>query len=98
MGGPLIQLTLWRVREFLREPEASFWVFAFPVILALALGLAFKNRGPKVVRVAVEQGVGGAALVAELDADPEIEAVLLDRAEAYRRLKTGRVALVLSLR
>ncbi len=94
MGGPLAQLTLWRVREFLREPEAIFWVFAFPVILALALGLAFKNRGPKVVRIAVEQGAGDAALVANLDADPEIEAVLLDQAEAYRRLKTGRIALV----
>ena len=40
-GGPLLQLTLGRLREFLREPEALFWVFAFPILLALALGLAF---------------------------------------------------------
>ncbi|MBI4419931.1 MAG: ABC transporter permease, partial [Gemmatimonadetes bacterium] len=44
---PLYQLTLWRVREFLREPEAMFWVFAFPILLAFALGLAFKSRGPE---------------------------------------------------
>ena len=43
---PLGQLTLARFREFYREPEALFWVFGFPVVLAAALGLAFRNRGP----------------------------------------------------
>ena len=27
---PLVELTLARLREFLREPEALFWVFVFP--------------------------------------------------------------------
>jgi ABC-2 type transport system permease protein len=31
---PLAQLTLVRFREFIREPEALFWVFGFPIILA----------------------------------------------------------------
>ena len=48
----LWQLSLWRFREFAREPEAMFWVFAFPILLAFALGLAFKTRGVEVVRVA----------------------------------------------
>ena len=42
---PLVELTLARFREFLREPEAVFWVFAFPVIMSCALGLAFRSRG-----------------------------------------------------
>ena len=29
-GHPLVELTLSRFREFVREPEAVFWVFAFP--------------------------------------------------------------------
>ena len=41
---PLIQLTLVRFREFLREPEAVFWVFIFPILLAAGLGIAFRNR------------------------------------------------------
>ena len=36
---PLVQLTLVRFREFMREPEALFWVFVFPILLAAGLGL-----------------------------------------------------------
>ena len=42
----LVQLTLARLREFAREPEAVFWVFVFPVLLALALGIAFRDPDP----------------------------------------------------
>src|ERR1700730_16180060 len=52
--NPLIQLTLARWREFLREPEAVFWVFVFPVLLAFALGIAFRNTAPAKTLVAVE--------------------------------------------
>ncbi len=92
--GPLLQLTLWRIRDFIREPEALFWVFAFPIILAFALGLAFSSRGPAIVRIAVEDGPGGRQLHESLDSMPDIESLLLNAAEAQRRLRTGRVALV----
>jgi ABC-type multidrug transport system permease subunit len=94
MGGPLVQLTLWRVRDFLREPEALFWVFAFPIVLAFALGLAFKSRGPSTVLVAVEDGPGAAELHRALDSTTGIQALLLDPSEAHNRLRTGKVALV----
>ncbi len=44
--NPLVQLTLARLREFAREPEAVFWVFVFPVLLTLALGIAFRDPDP----------------------------------------------------
>ncbi len=91
---PVVELTLWRIREFTREPEALFWVFAFPIVLAFALGLAFKNRGVQVVRIGVEAGAGAEALAQTLDAAPQIEARVYDAAEAQDRLRTGRVALV----
>ena len=46
-GPPLLELTRARLLEFVREPEALFWVFAFPVLLALALGLAFRGKEPE---------------------------------------------------
>jgi len=90
----LLQLTLWRIREFIREPEALFWVFAFPIVLALALGLAFQSRGPGVVRIAVQEGPGAAELQEALNQTHGISAVLLAADEADHRLRTGRVALV----
>jgi len=91
----LVQLTLWRFREFMREPEAIFWVFAFPVLLALALGTAFRNRGLPVARVVVTADAPGAAdLAAGLDADPRITAAVADSADAALRLRSGRVALI----
>jgi ABC-2 type transport system permease protein len=50
---PLVELTKTRLREFLREPAALFWVFGFPLLMAIGLGVAFRNRPPDVPRVGV---------------------------------------------
>ena len=92
--GPLVQLTLARMREFVREPEALFWVFGFPIVLAFALGIAFRGRGPEALRVGVAAGPGDTALAAALDAAPELGATVFASAEAARRLRTGAIALL----
>src|SRR5215218_1004080 len=51
---PLLELTSLRVREFLREKEAVFWVFIFPVLMTFALGIAFRNTAPDKTPVAIE--------------------------------------------
>jgi ABC-type multidrug transport system permease subunit len=48
-----VQLMLAREKEMWREPEVIFWVFVFPILLALGLGIAFRNRPPEVHRVAI---------------------------------------------
>jgi ABC-2 type transport system permease protein len=92
--NPIVQLTLWRLREFVREPEALFWVFAFPIVLAFALGIAFKSRGPQVIQVGVVAGPGAEALARTLDAAPRLAARVYQPGEAHNRLRNGRVALV----
>ena len=87
---PLFQLTLARLREFYREPEAIFWVFGFPIVLAFALGIAFRNRGPGELNVGVLRFPGDSAIVATLAATPGLRATVLDSAEARQRLRTGR--------
>jgi ABC transporter DrrB family efflux protein len=91
---PLVQLTLASIRGFYREPEALFWVFGFPIVLAFALGIAFKNRGPEKLRVAVARGAGDSVVAGTLDAARGLAAVVLDSAAARAELRTGRVALV----
>ncbi|MFO0636556.1 MAG: hypothetical protein U0168_27310 [Nannocystaceae bacterium] len=44
--SPLIELTLARLREFIRDPGAVFWTFGFPIVLAVALGIAFRESPP----------------------------------------------------
>lgn len=58
----LREMTLTRLRVMLREPEVVFWVFLFPVLLALGLGVAFSDPTPERVRVALvgfSDGIAG---------------------------------------
>jgi len=91
---PLIQLTLAWMRGFSREPEALFWVFGFPIVLAFALGIAFKNRGPGELRIGVLRGGADSAIARVLDATPELATAVLDSAPARNQLRTGRIALL----
>src|SRR5881628_3324222 len=91
---PLVQLTLARMREFYREPEAIFWVFGFPIVLAFALGIAFRNRGPGELKVAVLRAAGDSAVASALDGSAALAAGVLDSATASLQLRTGRIALL----
>lgn len=51
--SPLAELTLARVREFMREPEALFWTFVFPILISIALAIAFPAAGGRDVIVGV---------------------------------------------
>ena len=86
----LYQLTLVRFREFLREPEALFWVFGFPLLLAAGLGLAFRNTPAEVLTVGA---VGTDVTV--FDSAPTLaveQFATID--EGLRALREGKVALV----
>ena len=79
---------------FLREPEAIFWVFAFPILLALALGIAFRSSGPPKSSVGVEAGPGAAAVARALSASPDLAVRTLSPDEAQRALRRGKIAVL----
>src|ERR1700754_2076552 len=87
---PLVQLTLVRFREFLREPEALFWVFGFPLLLAAGLGLAFRNTPAAVLSIGVF-GTDRAAFeqTPTLAVDP-----FATRDDGLRALREGLIALL----
>ena len=93
----IVQLTLVRFREFIRQPEAVFWTFVFPILLAVGLGLAFRSRGPDEVKVAVVTRAGNASAEVQraLASDSTIRVEVLDDSAAARALRTGKVALVI---
>lgn len=87
---PLAQLILVRFLEFLREPEALFWVFVFPLLLAAGLGIAFRNRPADVLRIATVTP----ELAQSLRHEKLLDVELLDSASAESALRTGKVALL----
>ncbi|HEV8366760.1 MAG TPA: ABC transporter permease [Pyrinomonadaceae bacterium] len=98
---PLIELTTMRVREFLREREAVFWVFIFPVLMTFALGIAFRNTALEKTFAAIEANARGAQvneLANALAHSPEISALVLSPDEAAKALRSGKVAIVVEPR
>jgi ABC-2 type transport system permease protein len=87
---PLVQLTLVRFREFRREPEALFWVFVFPILLAAGLGIAFRNRPADVLPVATVDH----NLAAALRQNKQLNVRELSAAAAEEALRAGKVALL----
>ena len=94
--GPLSELTLARVRELIREPEAVFWVFIFPILLAAILGLAFRSRPPEPLPVAVVAGSRADARLSALSSQADLKPRSLGEAEARQALARGQVVLVVS--
>jgi ABC-2 type transport system permease protein len=90
----LYELTRARVIEFLREPEAVFWVFAFPVLMALALGVAFRSERTEESLVGVLQGPAAADTTRALSARPGLRVRELGPEEADKALRNGTVSLL----
>ena len=82
----LYQLTMARFRLLSREPEAIFWIFIFPILLAVGLGIAFRNRPPDVLPV----GATTPQLTQALAADKGLKATEMDEAAGAHALADGR--------
>ncbi len=98
--NPLFQLFLARVRDFYREPVALFWVYGFPLILAVGLGIAFASREPEPPQVDV-QAVPGSNAADDLAArlkEEHINAEVHDEAACQLRLRNGETALYVVIR
>ena len=83
---PLVELTLVRFREFVREPEAIFWVFVFPILLAAGLGLAFRNQPADVLKIAAATP----ELARALRQEKRLDVRLLDPGPAIEVLRKAR--------
>jgi ABC-type polysaccharide/polyol phosphate export permease len=89
-GHPLVQLTLVRIREFTREPEAVFWAIFFPILITAGLGVAFRSRPADVLKVVTTADT----IAAALRTDPSLDVRLSGEAAAREALRNGKVALL----
>jgi ABC transporter DrrB family efflux protein len=87
------------LREFFRAPEAVFWVYGFPIMMAVALGIAFREQPAEEIRVAVPGDPSSvttheSALVKMLSADKRVKVEVLDPDKAQHDLRRGKIDLV----
>jgi ABC-type multidrug transport system permease subunit len=79
-----------RVRLFFREPEAVFWVFVFPILLSIGLGIAFRNRPAEVLPVAGTT----MQITRALNTNKGLRAITLDVTGGLNALATGQILLL----
>ena len=91
---PFYRLLIARIREPLREPEVVFWVFVFPILLAVGLGIAFRNKPQEQISIAIADGPGAREVAAVLESDPQLVVRISNDEEARSELRLGKVALV----
>jgi ABC-2 type transport system permease protein len=85
-----------RLRTWLREPEALFWTFGFPILMAVGLGLAFGEGETVVTPIAVERGSAAERYLPALAGDEALAVRLLDADAAAAALRRGEVALLIT--
>jgi ABC-2 type transport system permease protein len=90
----LVQLTLARVREFIREPEAVFWTFLFPIVISVVLAFAFPSSANAPVHVGVRAGPGADAMRDALTRVPSVTVRILPAESLERSLRQGDVHIV----
>jgi ABC-2 type transport system permease protein len=87
-------LLMARMLELKREPEVVFWVFIFPLLLALGLGIAFRNKPGNASSIAIVQGAEAAQSMLARSSQP-FKTQVLDPAEAQKGFRLGKFDLVI---
>jgi ABC-2 type transport system permease protein len=86
-----------RMLELKREPEVVFWVFVFPLLLALGLGIAFRNKPGDAVSVAIVGAKGWKDVEGLLSRSPRhdmFKVRVVDAESAQQGFRLGKFDLV----
>ncbi len=87
-----------RMKELWREPEVIFWVFIFPLLLALGLGIAFRNKPTDVTPIVVVAGPESQKISDLLKGGSQqgtLHVDVADAAKAQDEFRLGKYALVI---
>ena len=91
-------LLMARMLELKREPEVVFWVFVFPLLLALGLGIAFRNKPGDAASVGIVSGAGAQQSATMLSNSPRHDLFkihVIDEADAHKGFRLGKYDVVI---
>ena len=91
----LAQLTLSNIRGYLREPEAIFWTYGFPLLMVVGLGVAFQGTGSRPVAFDVVEGAAAQKVITAVGQNPSFQIAIHPAATAFARLRGNKTTLVL---
>ena len=94
--NPIWALTLARLKEFLRRPEALFWVYFFPILMVIVLGVAFRNKPQEIIYVDILDNEYADALTAQLEPQTFLKIRRVQDSDARKRLRTGKSLLLVT--
>jgi ABC-2 type transport system permease protein len=87
-----------RMLELKREPEVVFWVFVFPLLLAVGLGIAFRTKPGDASSVVITRGPGSDQVQQFLQSSPEHASFKVDVQNvlaAHKGFRLGKYDLVI---
>jgi ABC-2 type transport system permease protein len=93
-----LHLLMARMLELKREPEVVFWVFVFPLLLAVGLGVAFRNKPADASAIAIVAGQGAQQAQLLLQSSPQHAAFktsVVDDLTAHKGFRLGKYDLVI---
>jgi ABC-2 type transport system permease protein len=96
MSSALMQLILCHIKGYLREPEAIFWTYGFPLIMVVGLGLAFSTSQDASIQFDVVPAAGTDRIMAALEADPGFRVVRNREDTALARLRSNKTLVVVA--
>ncbi len=91
------QLVLANVRSYLRQPEAIFWTYGFPLIMVVGLGLAFNSDTEARLAFIVTQRAASDPVVQKLQADARFDVEVMEEGAALALLRRNRTPVVVSV-
>ncbi len=92
--SPLCQLILSNLRTYLREPEAIFWTYGFPILMIIGLGLAFSGKGEDTIVFDILEGPGWEAAARAAEGHERFRVEVHGKSESLDRLRRNKTSLV----
>ena len=92
--NPVLAITLSRLREFIRQPEAVFWVYFFPVVMVFVLGFAFRGKSVEVIDIDIVDGPAAEQIMSSLEQETTLRLHRSSDEESRIRMRTGKTALL----
>jgi ABC-2 type transport system permease protein len=95
--SPILQLIRCNVRAYIREPEAIFWTYGFPLLMVIGLGIAFDASRDQQTLVDIVAGPGAGEVIAALEGAGSFRVRESSWDEAFLRLRRNRTHVVVTI-